>query len=270
MGYNKDQGYIPLSIDTIMSDLRVKINEQFGTNYTQASFIGTNFYKYYYGLAQRMQQSEVKTSEIFLKLQDYISQTNEKISRPVNTNTGIVDKMAVEGYIASVKPMIVADAGMINICVDVDDTAPDYAATKLAICTLISQITVGGGVTQGDQSETLVLSNGQAFDFKFHLPDKTAIELRLTITTSENNQLALDTPEVIKQRLFDNLTERYRLGLNFEPQKYFNIENDAPWAGEVLLEYSTDGGTNWSSDVFDANFDSLYTFGLDDIELVEV
>ena len=38
--------------------------------------IGTNFYKYFYALAQRIQTNEIKTSEIFLKLQDYFKYTN--------------------------------------------------------------------------------------------------------------------------------------------------------------------------------------------------
>jgi len=269
MSYSQENGYLPSDFQTIMGALRVKINEQFGTTYTSENFEGTNFYKYFYALAQKVQDNEVLTAEIFIKLQDYIASTNERISRPVNTNTGIIDRLKVLGYTASVKKIIEADAGKINICIDVDDSADDYATVKTEIATLISQITVAGCVTQGDESETIVLSNGQSFDFKFHLPNKIPVLLRLTIETSKNNLNLIGDPDDTKFKLIENINARYRLGLDFEPKKYFDIDDDAPWAGDIKLEWSDDDGATWSDDIYDATFEDLFTFGLDDITLVE-
>lgn len=268
MGFSQEAGYIPTDIATILSSLMVNINGAFGTSYTNETFVGSNHYKFFYALAQRMQENEVKTSEIFLKLQTYISLMNERISRPVNTNPGIIEKLESMGYISSVKPMIDADAGKQHICVDVDDADPDYATTKLALCTLISQITVGGSVTQGTEVETIALSNGQSFDFKYLLPERIPIKLKLTLTLSENNLLLIGEPDETKQKLLNQIRSRYRLGRNFEPQRYF-AQADAPWTGSVLLQYSLDDGATWSSTIYDADFDELFTFGLDDIELVE-
>src|ERR1044072_8875219 len=111
MGFAQDNGYAPEDIAAIMSSLREGINAQFGTTYTVDNFAGTNFYKYFYALAQRIQSGEIKTSEIFTKLQQYFVITNEKISRPVVTSPGLIEKLETEGYIASLKPMIDADAG---------------------------------------------------------------------------------------------------------------------------------------------------------------
>lgn len=388
MSFSQENGYLPVTIETIMNAIMVNLNIQFGTSYTAESFVGTNFYKNFYALAQRVQAGEVKTSEIFLKLQQYITITNERISRPVNTNPGMIEKFAVAGYIAAVKPMIDADAGKIHICIDADDgdraagnititnyanlvsgtadviriagvnftaqagaatlgtatfqastsnnatasslatqinahattsalvkavasagivyitakhggTAgnaydlnytnndanvgatksgttltggtdnPDYASIKLALCTLISQITVGGTVTQGTEGETIVLSNGQAFDFKFFLPDRKSTKLKLTITTSENNEVVILSPDEVKVNLLTNINARYKLGRNFEPQRYFSVV-DAPWASQVLLEYSLDEGVTWSSAVYDATYLELFDISLDDITLVEV
>lgn len=269
MPYAQDTGYTPSSIETILDSLRVNINAQFGTTYTTESFIGTSFYKYFYALAQDLQKSDIKASEIFLKLQGYFEEINAMISRPVNTNPGIVEKMKDEGYIASVKPPNNTDAGKIFICVDVDETDPDYADMKLAICTLISQITAAGNPTQGTEVETIVLTNGQAFDFKYDLPNRIPVKLRLTIAVSENNQLAIGDPDDTKLLLLQNIRSRYQLGKNFEPQRYFAI-SDAPWAGSVLLEWAEDDGVlDWSDDVYDAAYDDLFDFDLADIELVE-
>jgi len=170
MPFSQDEGYVPVAIADILDAIRGYINTQFGTTYTAESFVGTNFYKYFYALAQRMAENETKTSEIFLKLQEYIDITNERISRPVATNPGLIEKLETEGYTASLKPMIDADAGKINVCVDVDDAAPTYAATKLDICTIIKDSTAAGCVTQGAEVEAIVLSNGQKYTPDFYLP----------------------------------------------------------------------------------------------------
>lgn len=400
MGYSQENGYVPVDIPTIMLSIMGYINIQFGTTYTVDTFPGTNLYKYFYALAQRMQENEVKTSEIFAKLQQYIDITNERISRPVTTAPGTVEKMQAEGYVASTKPPLEIDAGKRFICVDVNEgvvakgtvtissyanlvsgtddavgidgttftaqagaatpgtgtfqaatsntatalslatqinahaTASakvyavasgaivyifaktggtagnaftltytdndtnvgasvsgatltggtnnaDYAAEKLAICTLISQITAGGIVTQGDQTETIVLSNGQAFDWSFYLPNRIPVALRLTITTSENNQLVIGDPDDVKEALIDNIAARYRLGLNFEPQRYFSASQDAPWASQVLLEWTDDviwngsayevaASPTYSSSVYDADYRDLFVVDLARVTLVEV
>lgn len=397
MPYSQEAGYTPASIETIMSSIMAGINTQFGTTYTAETFVGTNFYKYFYALAQRLQENEVKTSEIFLYLQDYFELINAQISRPVVTNPGIVEKLESEGYVASVKPMIDADAGKIHICVDTRDnhargivtitsyanlvsgtddvvtigatgftaqtgsatpgsgtfqaatsnalTAAslasqinahatagalveawaidavvyiralavgtggnsialgytnndgnigatksgttllggtllgddeDYDDVKADLGLLISQITVGGAVTQGTEIETIVLSNGQSFDFKYNLPNRIPVGLRLTVTLSENNQVVIGNPDATKALLLENIAERYRLGKNFEPQRYFSVL-DAPWASQVLLEWTddvTDGELDvspvWNSTVYDANYNDLFEISLELVTLVEV
>lgn len=282
MGYANESGYTPENIDEIMLSIMNNINIQFGTTYTYDSFIATNFYKYFYALAQRMQQNEIKTSEIFLKLQQYFVTTNERISRPVATPQGIIDKL--ESLVfeddevsikASVKPPEDGDAGKAFIAVDIDENHADYADQKLLICQTIKNSIAAGIVTQGDQVESIVLTNGQSFDFKFSLPDRIPVWLKLTLTLSENNQLLIGDPEEVKLKLLQNIRERYRIGKNFEPERYFEV-SDAPWSGNVVLEWTddvTDGELDdtptWNDGIFDAEFDELFDIALERIELVE-
>ncbi len=280
MGFASDSGYTPVSIDTMMLSVMTNINSQFGTSYTSDTFIGTNFYKYFYALIQRLQENEVKTSEIFLKLQQYFTITNEKISRPVVTNQGLVDAIQTNpngtptGFIASVKEMIVDDAGKIFICVDKmvasgnweDDAG--YAADKLAVANIIKNSTCAGCVTQGGEVTTITLTNGQDFDFKYSLPDRIPVDLRLTLTLSDNNQVAILSPDDIKTKLLANVSSRYALGKDFEPQRYWSV-SDSPWCKTVLLEWSTDSGANYFSTVFDAEFDDIYQVDLSRLHIVE-
>jgi hypothetical protein len=269
MGYSNETGYIPLTISDIMSYVMAGVNTQFGTTYTAETFLGTNFYKYFYALVQRMQANETKTDEIFLKLQDYFNYTNETILNPKVTPEGMIAAFTQAGYIASIKPMVVGDAGKLYVCVDVDNADEDYAAMKLEINTIIKNYNVAGVVSQGAESSTIVLSNGQSFDFKFNLPDITEdVLLRLTITTSRNNQGLIGTPEDSKQALLDHIQAEYRLGKDFEPERYFTIA-DAPWASDILLEYSVDAGSNWLSDIYEADYDELFEIKLANITLIE-
>jgi hypothetical protein len=277
MGFSQDEGYVPLTVAELMAYVMDNVNTQFSTTYTEETFIGSNHYKFYYALIQRLQESEIKTSEIFLKLQQYFALTNERISRPVVTPPGLIEKFESEGFLCSVKPMIDADAGKVYVCVDKTQDNPgddwedsdDYADEKLAACTLIKDSVAAGVVSQGSESETIVLTNGQSFDFKFVLPTRVDILVRLTVTLSENNQVAIDDPETQKQRLLDNINERYSLGKNFEPNRYFNVTDDAPWAESVLLEWSDDAGSNYYDTVYDADYDDFFRVLLENIELVE-
>lgn len=264
MSFSQDNGYIPTSFADIMTSIRTNVNTQFSTTYTDESFVGSNWYKYSYSLAQKIHEGEIKTSEIFIKLQEYIAETNLKIQRPSVSLPGILDSFAAAGYIASVKKMVEADAGKASVCVDVDPEDDDFAATKLEIGQLLSQFYCGGVVTLGSQTQAIVLSNGQSFDFKFSPPDKTPIKLKLTLLISENTLLTIPTDIQIRDQLFAQINTRYKLGLDFEPQRYFTPD-DAHWAAEVLLEYSINDGVDYVSDVFEAAFDDQYTFGIEDI-----
>lgn len=388
MGYANESGYTPLTVEALMEIVRGNFNTQFGTSYTTETFLGTDAYKYYYGLIQRLQQNEVKTSEIFNKIQDYFRTTNQLISRPIVTNPGIIDKFKTEGYTASVKKIDNTDRGKLFVCIDVkddhsrgqveitsyanlvsgtDDTiqvgatvftaqagaatlgtatfqaatsntatatslaaqinahatagalvlatsvgaivylraidrgvdgntidliytdndtnigatvsgatllggydsdGDDYDDIRSTLCHLIRDTCVGGVVSQGDEVEAIVLSNGQSFDFRFALPNRIPILLRLTIALSENNMVVVGTPTATKTALLANINARYALGKNFEPQRYFSVI-DAPWAASVLLEWSDDNGMNWNDDVYDAAFDDIFEVGLGDITLVE-
>jgi hypothetical protein len=275
MSFSSEAGYLPVTVNQMMEVIRQNVNTQFGTLYTAETFLGTNFYKYFYSLIQRAQANEIKTSEIFLRMQEYFRITNEKILRPNTTNPGMFDYFQSKGYFISIKPPIDADAGKVFVCADVDGDADDYATTKLAICTILKDCVPAGIVSQGTEVESITLSNAQSFDFKFNLPTRIPVFIRLTLTLSENNEFVILSPDDIKQKLFDNITANYRLGKNFEPQRYFSII-DAPWASQVLVEWTDDvtGGVldvspTWHSTVYDAAYDQVFTFDLTNLLIVE-
>lgn len=267
MSFAQDNGYIPRTFEEIMNAIRLQVNDKFSTSYTEQTFIGTSWYKYLYGPVQEVQKGEIKTAEVFQKLQQFIALTNEEIQRPSVSYPGLVDSFDSKGFVSSIKKPELIDAGTISICVNVDHEAADYATKKLQINTNIKEFVAAGMISTGDQISAIVIENGQTFDFAFHLPDKQAIKLRMTAVKSENNLLTIPNDTQIRQTIFNNINSRYRLGWNFEPQRYYNL-TDAPWAQSVLLEYSTNDGATWASVVHDAAFTDLFTFALGDIQVL--
>jgi len=267
MGFAQDNGYTPSTFEEIMSFIREGVNTQFSASYTAETFVGTNWYKFAYQIAQKVQQGEIKTSEIFQKFQLYIQLTNERIQRPSVSHPGLLDSFDSQDFVVAIKPPLEADAGKIFICVLLDDGAVDYPAKKLEVCNLIKDYVAAGMVTMGSEVESITLSNGQSFDFKFNLPVETPVLLRLTGTKSRNQTLSVPADEVIRQTIFDSVNARYRLGWDFEPERYYGI-SDAPWANDVTLEWSDDAGANWHPEVFVADYTDLFTFSLGDISVV--
>ena len=125
--------------------------------------------------------------------------------------------------------------------------------------------TVAGMVTLGPEFQNMALSNGQAFSFNWYLPTYKPAELKLTIVKSENHNSVIPTDEQMRNTLMANIVSRYRLGWDFEPQRYFT-QVDAPWAASILLEYNIGG--DWESEVYTADFKDLFTFNLEDITVI--
>lgn len=268
MSFASDSGYLPITVEQMMDIVMANVNTQFSTSYTTETFLGTNFYKYFYALIQRLQENEVKTSEIFLRMQEYFNITNDKIQRPNTTHPGIFDYFDSKGYFVSTKPPLDIDAGKAYICVDVDDADPTYDdVIKPAVCAIVKDCVVAGVISQGSEVEAITLTNGQSMDFKYNLPTKIPILLQLTITTSDNNEFTIDSPDDIKEALYNNINAKYKLGKNFEPQRYFSVV-DAPWAAEILLEY--DLGDGFTDEIYQSEYDEVFTFALGDISVVEV
>lgn len=271
MSFELEAGYAPTSFASLMDTLRTTINAQLGTSYTTESFVGSNFYKYFYGPVQKIAAGEIKTAEIFAKVKEYIATTNLRIQRPSTSLPGLIDSFAARGWVASVRKNAPEEAGYCGICVEVDEGADDYAEQRLAICEFLRGFVAAGMIFDGTEEELLTLTNGQEFPFSFHLPDKTPILLRLTLTSSDNQDAVIPSDVEIRQTVFDNINARYRLGWDFEPQRYYT-QVDAPWAATITLEYTETTidpqPEDWESAVIEAEFDDLLTFDLEDIQVL--
>lgn len=268
MPYTNKNGYVPHTMEEVMQLILLDINAQFNTSYSYDQFVGTGFYKFFYVLAQRIVALSVSFAEVYAKLQDYVRFMNEQINAPAVSPESALKILRTAGFTASVRPVTQDTAGELAFCVDLDDKLPNYAAQKQRVLDILKTCTAGGIYFAGTETGTSVLSNGQAMPYAFYLPTRYDVKLKLTISTSVSAGVSTPTTGEIKQTLLSNLSELYRLGINFEPEKYFTISRDAPYAAAVKLEYQKEAGGAWASSVYAADFKDLFVFDEENIDVV--
>lgn len=252
MAWDLVNGYRPQTFDEIKADMLAEINTQFGTSYDETTIIGTDHYKFFYGGIQLVMKAQNVTAEIVTKMTDYIRTANEKINLPKSTIDGFTQGLLRPvsegglGLISTIKNITdEAEAGQMFLVVDVDDEAEDYEDTKQAIIDKMAAWLTAGLYYNGTETGTKIALNGQTFTYKYALPTEVEILVRITATTSANALTPILNENQIRDKFNTNFTALYRLGLDFEPEKYLEIARDLPFASDILLEYSEDDGSTW-------------------------
>ncbi len=261
-------GYVPSGFNDILARLIARVNEQFGTSYTEQTFVGTNFYKCFYPLIQEVISAEADFAEAYEKLADYIRDTNSVLNVSKTPDDALISAFKEAGYVLSLEKNTLDNAGTIAACVDVDGDAEDYPAKKAEILELLKENTVAGMYFKGSERGFRTLTNGQDMEFAFALPLRSNMALKLTLTLSGDTNILVESEDEIKNKLLKNLADMYSLGRKFEPARYFTISRDCPYAAAVLLEYKKDGEESWSSGVYQSDYTDLFVFDKNNIEVV--
>jgi hypothetical protein len=241
------KSYTPPNFDDILQILIDKWNAEFKTHYTTDTFKGTNAYRFAYVFIQTQMQLQNEEATIYGKLKDYFNSVNAKMNAAITTNEGIVRAFKDKGYIANVRDNNKEQAGKLAIAVDVDINGEEYKTKKDEILNIIKDNSIAGLYTEGTQYGEISLSNNQSFTFRFTPVEKTAIKLELTIECEKEKKHNANE-EAIKDKLLLNLKDRYGLGQDFVPAKYFEIFQDAPYAQSVSLKYCTVAATAGTDD----------------------
>jgi hypothetical protein len=249
MAWDLTNGYQPRTFDEIKAAMLAEVNLQFGTSYDEDTIVGTNEYKYFYGGIQLVMQAENYTAEITAKMTDYIRTANENINLPKSTIDGFTQGLLRELELNStIKDITTSgEAGYMFLVVDVDDGAVDYATTKQAIIDRMALWLTTGLFYNGAETGTKTALNGQTFTYKYALPTLIDVLVRITVTVSANAKTPILNENQIRDIFDANFALLYRLGLNFEPEKYLEIARDLPFASNILLEYSEDAGSTWDA-----------------------
>lgn len=264
MSFNVVNGYTKQTFNELLATLTQAVNEQFGTNYTVDSIVGSNHFKSFYGGLQLVMESENKINDLQVKVVDYIRTINESISAPISSVDGTIKYFKDNlGLNVSLRPITdVSLAGQPAIAVDIDPSASDFNSRKQQIFDALRISQTEGlywynpsteAKTNEYRGESSAL-NGQAFPYAFFTPVAFPMYVKITITRSRDNLAYQLNTAQIEQLFRTNFASRYSLGRDFEGERYLSI-CDVPSAADVKVEWSTDNAS-WTEGVREMEFDS--------------
>lgn len=276
MSFDVINGFEKQSFDDILQIMTDAINQQFNTDYTTDTIVGSNHFKFFYGGLQLRMECDNKIAELGNKIVDYIRTINESIAQPVSSPDGTIryfkDNLGLEVSLRTITDP--TEAGKPAICVDIDPTSTTFDSMKQQIFDALRLTQTEGlywynpSTTPSDREyrgESSAL-NGQALPYCFFVPEDVDMDVRITVIRSrESLAFQLNTAQI--EELFrQRFAERYSLGKDFEGATYLNVA-DIDGTSSVIVEWSTDGGANWSASVKDMDFDEKIILG--DITVVE-
>lgn len=269
MSYSVINGYSPRSYETILDDCVAVVNDEFKTNYTRQTFVGTNLWKYLYATIQGMMTIENNISELGVKLQDYIRTQNEELIIHRSSVDGIMQAIKDElGLVSSLKPASSsADAGEIYLAVDVDNEQEKYSELKQKILETLHKYLTAGLHYNGTEAGTITATNGQVFNYAYQLPTKKPLKIQIQVKVSDNTNIFVETTNSIKEKFLKNFSDIYRLGYDFEPQQFLNISRDLPFASEITIKYSTNSGSSWATEILESDYKTKITIDENDVEV---
>ena len=226
MSFDVVNGFEKQSFDDILAIMTNAINQQFNTDYTPDTIVGSNHFKFFYGGLQLRMECDNKIAELGNKMVDYIRTINESIAQPVSSPDGTIRYFKENlGLTISLRPITdPADAGKPAVCVDIDPTSDTFDSMKQQIWDALrltqteglywfNPSTSAGAREYRGESSAL---NGQALPYCFFVPEESTMDIRITVTRSrESLAFQLNTAQ-IEQLFVKNFNERYSLGKDFE------------------------------------------------------
>lgn len=251
MGWSTN-GYTPETFDTIINQYYQTFVSQYGS-FTFERFRGSREYELFYSAAQIEMQYQAIFAEIFSQVSEWFIETSEKINAPSTVPAAIIQKFKDDLSLdVAVKPMELADAGMAHIAIDY--TPSPELNVKIAEL-LATECIAAGVVTVGDIDQDYSTTEGQPFTYSWTQSIEKPVKFRIEIFVSRGSSQFLESTTDIRQRFLDNYESFYRIGKDIEPEVYFEINRDAPYASNIITEYSVNGGIDW----FIAPFQTIYT-----------
>ncbi|WP_165312974.1 hypothetical protein [Vibrio ziniensis] len=225
------------------------------------TFVASDEYKVYYAAAQVDMYADTIMAETFLKMSEFIQTTNLKIGNPTTTPNALIAGLREKfGLRSSVKQMIEADSGKMHVAIDYTPSAQlnlEIAQYMESSCVVASTYMVG------DIEQDIVLSEGGIETYRWVVADEQDILFKVTIKTSRNSNVIIDTPETVVSTFLANFDSFYWVGMDVEPERYFEINRDAPYAAEIVTEYSFDDGVTWKTDPHISPYNTKFLPNLD-------
>jgi hypothetical protein len=284
MAFNLENGFTPNSFEEELQNLIDGINAQFNENYVIDTFRLTDFYRIAYPIIQYMLLTQNNIGVLLDYYERYIKTVDDKITRPITTNDGVIDYFDRNGYHLSYRQvkdpteayqtinemmdavigggsftsanatdaknqlqLIRNAAGNMFVCVMAKDGI-EY--NKETVAKLMNDSMSIGNIYIGSESQSIILNNGLLWTFSWELPTQELLYIKAEITLSRNKKsYTQDTDSQLKQKIIDNIRTRCLLGQDFEPDSLLQIDADIPYASDINVSWRLDPGDEWSGTV---------------------
>lgn len=254
------QGFQPDNFDEIMEVYYNKFiasSDEY-SDITFDKFKGSEEYRHFYAAVQVDMTLQLMFSGISDKIADYMREINYKIGKPTTTHSEIVGGLVRDfDYIVAASMMGQTEANRgttelyITYSMPVDQVT---AAMNADIAAYLSQYNIVGGNVMVNGSEGVKfeigtpLENGQSWVYRWNSGTDVDLKFRFNVWISRGAADAGHTVQDIIKIIEGKFADRYSMGSDIEPEKYWNLDA-FDWAGDALLEYSIDGGSTWSDKV---------------------
>lgn len=268
MKWDSNKGVIPDDFDTQMRRYySAFINSRAEYNaIAYNTFLASDEYKVYYPAVQVDLYAESIMAETFLQMSEFIQSTNLKISNPTTTPNALIAGLRENfGLRSSVQEMTEENAGKMHVAIDYtpdDDLNYQIAAYMESTCVVASTYMIG------DIEQAIVLSEGGIETYRWVAQTEQDMIFKLTLKVSRNSTATTDTPESVRSKFLENWNEFYWIGMDVEPETYFQINRDAPYASEIKTEYSIDDATTWKASPYESLYNIKFIPLLDVVNII--
>ncbi len=250
MIWDSSTGLTPDNFDTVIQayfDAFKESDDKF-SGLAFNNFVASDEYKVFYASAQIDMTIENVIASLFIKMSEFIQNENLKINNPTTTPNALIAGLEENfGYKSSIMKMTEENAGKMHVAIDYEPTPElNYQIASYMEKTAV----VAGTYMVGDIAQDIVLTKGGIETYRWISGDEKPLLFRLTMTLSRNSNTVVDNRDSIIAKFLDNFEKYFWIGMDLEPERYFEIVRDAPYASKITTEYSFDGGANWSEDPY--------------------
>lgn len=235
MAYSEEEGFVSRTVEEIKNSIRLAVNQETGSTYTEVTFTDSSWDRIANVLAQIMCQTEQTMSAGWDNVREYVGTINQVLGVPYASLLGLIDYFNNTLKIGTkIKQPTEEEAGQIFLALDL--TAEEFESRKDEITETLIDRSVLNYHFVGSQSWAVKLPNGQDWRFACQLAENVNVYLDIQITRSRRNEsIALDA-DGVKELFLKNLKERLTIGDDGEWGKVLNL-NDIPWAGNINIGY---------------------------------
>lgn len=235
MAYSEEEGFVSRTVEEIKNAIRLAVNQETGSTYTEVTFTDSSWDRIANVLAQIMCQTEQTMSAGWDNVREYVNTTNQILGVPYASLLGLMDYFTNTLKIGiKIKQPTEEEAGQIFLALDL--TEEEFESRKDEITAALIDRSILNYYFAGSKSWVVKLPNGQDWRFACQLAEDVNVYLDIQITRSRKNEsIALDASGV-KELFLKNLEERLTVGDDGEWGKVLNL-NDIPWAGNITIGY---------------------------------